>query len=76
MSARARFTARMIEQEIAGYYVGEKCAGFIRTQVQPYRDEIAKGIGPDGKVLKFWEVKADLDTHSDDVLAAIAAAKK
>jgi len=32
-------------------------------------------IGPDGKVLKFWEVK-DIDNHSDDVLAAIAAAKK
>ena len=43
------FTAKMIDQEIAGYYVGEKCAGFIRTQVQPYRDELARGIGPDGK---------------------------
>jgi peroxiredoxin Q/BCP len=31
-------------------------------------------IGPDGKVLKFWEVK-DIDNHSDEVLAAIAAAK-
>ena len=32
-------------------------------------------IGPDGKVLKFWEVKS-IATHSDDVLAAIAEAKK
>jgi peroxiredoxin Q/BCP len=32
-------------------------------------------IGPDGKVLKFWEVKG-VQTHSDDVLAAIAEAKK
>ena len=32
-------------------------------------------IGPDGKVLKVWEVKA-IATHSDDVLAAIAEAKK
>ena len=32
-------------------------------------------IGPDGKVLKFWEVK-DVHTHSDDVLAAIAEMKK
>ena len=32
-------------------------------------------IGPNGKVLKFWEVK-DIDNHSDDVLAAIADAKK
>ena len=32
-------------------------------------------IGPDGKVVKFWEVK-DVQGHSDDVLAAIAAAKK
>jgi peroxiredoxin Q/BCP len=32
-------------------------------------------IGPNGKVLKFWEVKG-VQTHSDDVLAAIAEAKK
>ena len=32
-------------------------------------------IGPNGKVLKFWEVK-DIDNHSEDVLAAIAEAKK
>ena len=32
-------------------------------------------IGPDGKVLKFWEVK-DVQKHSDDVLAAIAELKK
>ena len=32
-------------------------------------------IGPDGKVIKFWEVK-DIQGHSDEVLAAIAAAKK
>src|ERR1700712_3260303 len=32
-------------------------------------------IGPDGKVLKMWEVKA-IAAHSDDVLAAIAEAKK
>ncbi len=33
-------------------------------------------IGPDGKVIKVWEVGKDIPTHSDDVLAAIAAAKK
>jgi peroxiredoxin Q/BCP len=33
-------------------------------------------IGPDGKVIKTWEVGKDLQQHSDDVLAAIAAAKK
>jgi len=32
-------------------------------------------IGPDGKVLKVWEVK-DIPKHSDEVLAAIAAAKQ
>jgi peroxiredoxin Q/BCP len=32
-------------------------------------------IGPNGKVLKFWEVKS-IPTHSEDVLAAIAEAKK
>jgi peroxiredoxin Q/BCP len=32
-------------------------------------------IGPNGKVMQFWEVK-DIDNHSDAVLAAIAAAKK
>ena len=32
-------------------------------------------IGPDGKVLKFWEVK-DVNTHSDEVLAAITELKK
>jgi peroxiredoxin Q/BCP len=32
-------------------------------------------IGPDGKVLKVWEVK-EIAKHSDDVLAAIADAKK
>jgi len=32
-------------------------------------------IGPDGKVLKVWEVK-DIANHSDAVLAAIAEAKK
>ena len=32
-------------------------------------------IGPDGKVVKFWEVK-DVQGHSDEVLAAISAAKK
>jgi len=32
-------------------------------------------IGPDGKVLKFWEVKS-VETHSDEVLAAIQELKK
>jgi peroxiredoxin Q/BCP len=32
-------------------------------------------IGPDGKILKFWEVKA-VDKHSDEVLAAIEELKK
>lgn len=32
-------------------------------------------IGPNGKVLKVWEVK-DIAKHSDEVLAAIADAKK
>ena len=32
-------------------------------------------IGPDGKVLKVWEVK-DVQKHSDAVLAAIEEAKK
>ena len=32
-------------------------------------------IGPDGKVLKMWKVDS-IATHSDDVLAAIAEAKK
>ena len=32
-------------------------------------------IGPDGKVLKFWEVK-NVQAHSDDVLAAIQEMKK
>jgi peroxiredoxin Q/BCP len=32
-------------------------------------------IGPDGKVLKVWEVKS-IATHSDDVLATIAEMKK
>jgi len=32
-------------------------------------------IGPDGKILKFWEVK-DIQAHSDEILAAIAEAKK
>lgn len=32
-------------------------------------------IGPDGKILKFWEVK-DIQGHSDEILAAIAEAKK
>ena len=33
-------------------------------------------IGPSGKVLKVWHVGKDLQQHSDDVLAAIADAKK
>ena len=33
-------------------------------------------IGPDGKVVKFWEVKGSPDGHSADVLAAIQEAKK
>jgi peroxiredoxin Q/BCP len=32
-------------------------------------------ISPKGKVVKFWEVK-DIQGHSDEVLAAIAAEKK
>ncbi len=32
-------------------------------------------IGPDGKVLKFWEVK-NVQGHSDEVLAALADVKK
>jgi peroxiredoxin Q/BCP len=32
-------------------------------------------IGPDGKVLKFWEVK-NVQSHSEEVLAAIAEMKK
>jgi thioredoxin-dependent peroxiredoxin len=32
-------------------------------------------ISPSGKVVKFWEVK-DIQGHSDEVLAAIAAEKK
>ncbi len=32
-------------------------------------------ISPQGKVVKFWEVK-DIQGHSDEVLAAIAAEKK
>ena len=32
-------------------------------------------IGPDGKVLKFWEVK-NVQGHSDEILAAIAELKK
>lgn len=32
-------------------------------------------IGPNGKILKTWEVK-DIQAHSDEVLAAIAEAKK
>ena len=32
-------------------------------------------ISPTGKIVKFWEVK-DIQAHSDDVLAAIAAEKK
>ena len=32
-------------------------------------------ISPKGKVVKFWEVK-DIQAHSDEVLAAIAAEKK
>ena len=32
-------------------------------------------IGPDGKVLKFWEV-GDVQKHSDDVLAALQEMKK
>jgi peroxiredoxin Q/BCP len=32
-------------------------------------------ISPDGKVVKFWP-KVDVQTHSDEVLAAIAEAKK
>ena len=32
-------------------------------------------ISPDGKVLKFWEVKG-VQTHSDEVLAALAEMKK
>lgn len=32
-------------------------------------------IGPDGKVIKSWVVK-DIQGHSDEVLATIAAAKK
>ncbi len=32
-------------------------------------------IGPNGKVLKFWEVK-DVNKHSDEILAAIEELKK
>ena len=32
-------------------------------------------ISPDGKVVKFWDVKA-VQTHSDDVLATLAEMKK
>lgn len=33
-------------------------------------------IGPDGKILKFWEVKGSPEGHSVEVLAAIEALKK
>ena len=33
-------------------------------------------IGPNGKILKFWEVKGSPESHSDDVLAAIQELKK
>ena len=33
-------------------------------------------IGPDGKVLKVWEVTGSPDSHSEDVLAAIQSLKK
>jgi thioredoxin-dependent peroxiredoxin len=32
-------------------------------------------ISPEGKIVKFWQVK-DIKAHSDEVLAAIAAAKR
>ena len=32
-------------------------------------------ISPEGKIVKFWEVK-DIKAHSDEVLAAISAEKK
>lgn len=32
-------------------------------------------IGPDGKILKIWQVKGSPSSHSDDVLAALTALK-
>jgi peroxiredoxin Q/BCP len=32
-------------------------------------------ISPEGKIVKFWQVK-DIKAHSDEVLAAIAAERK
>jgi peroxiredoxin Q/BCP len=40
-----------------------------------YAHRVTFLIGPDGKILKTWEVK-DIGPHSDEVLAAIAEAKK
>ena len=33
-------------------------------------------IGPDGKILKFWEVKGSPEGHSAEVLAALESMKK
>lgn len=66
------FTARMLDQEIAGFYVGANCQQFMRSQSQAFRDELAKGIGPDGKPLsearakRLRQVLADADAGIEE----------
>ncbi len=66
------FTAKMLDQEIAGFYVGDNCRKFLGSQSQPIRDDLAKGTGPDGQPLtdarrkRLQEVLVDVDVSIDE----------
>ena len=59
----------------SGKVVGEYGVPTMETPIGKLAKRDTFLIGPDGKVLKFWQVK-DISAHSDEVLAAIAEAKK
>ena len=59
----------------SGKVVGEYGVPTMETPIGKLAKRDTFLIGPDGKVLKFWAVK-DVQAHSDEVLAAIADAKK
>ena len=58
-----------------GEVVSQYGVGTMETPIGKLAKRDTFLIGPDGKVLKVWEVKS-VQTHSDDVLAAIAEMKK
>ena len=67
------FTARLMDTETR-VYQEETCQGFLRTQSQPLRDALAKGVAPDGQPLaparraRYERFLADADANLAECL--------